>query len=302
MLSLGRVVIVGVGLIGGSVALALKKSSAAREVIGVDRDASTLAAATQRRAIDDGFDFADKRWLDKASTADVVLLAVPVRQIGDLLAEIAPRMGASTMLIDAGSTKQDVIAAARIAMGAKLGQFVPSHPIAGRETSGVGAADAELFVGKNVVVTPLAESTAATISRARAFWQACGANVVDMSAPTHDAVFAAVSHLPHMLAFTLVDDLAARPNAKTLFSFAASGFRDFTRIAGSSPEMWRDVALNNRDALLAEMDAYLAHAQRLREQIANADADALHALMKRSRAARAQWLAGELDGFRDEAV
>jgi prephenate dehydrogenase len=302
MVKLSRVVIIGVGLIGGSIALALKKSGVVHEVIGVDRDVTALATAQERKAIDVGLALVEKTWLEKLATAAVVVLAVPVRQIDNLLSEIAPQISASTLVIDAGSTKQDVIAAARGAFGAKLAQFVPCHPIAGRETSGVGAADAELFTGKNVVITPLVENAASTIENARVFWRACGAHVVEMSAHAHDAVFAAVSHLPHMLAFALVDDLASRPNAKTLFSFAASGFRDFTRIAGSSPEMWRDVALNNRDALLAEMDAYLAHAQRLRTQIAEADADAIEALMQRSRAARAKWLAGDLDGFRDEAV
>jgi prephenate dehydrogenase len=148
----------------------------------------------------------------------------------------------------------------------------------------------------------LNENSADTITRVEAAWRACDANVVTMNAAAHDAVFAAVSHLPHMLAFALVDEFAARPNAKSLFSFAASGFRDFTRIAGSSPEMWRDIALNNRDALLTEMDAYMAKMQQLRTLIANADAAALEQLMQRSREARAKWLAGELDGFRDESA
>jgi prephenate dehydrogenase len=297
-----NVVIIGVGLIGGSVSLALKASGVANEILGVDRDTNVLSDAQRRGVIDRGFDIAGDEWHARLAHADVILLAIPVRQIPEVLRAVAPHLDPSTIMIDAGSTKQDVIAAARDALGLKLAQFIPCHPIAGREVSGVSAADAGLFQSKNLVITSFAENSPATIERARRFWQACGANVIEMPAATHDAVFAAVSHLPHMLAFALVDDLAARPNAKTLFSFAASGFRDFTRIASSSPEMWRDVALNNRDALLSEMDAYLAHAQRLRDLIATADGDQLAALMQRSRAARAKWLAGDLDGFRDEAV
>jgi prephenate dehydrogenase len=208
----------------------------------------------------------------------------------------------NAVVTDAGSTKQDVIASARKALGVRITQFVPGHPIAGREHAGVGAAASELFEGKHVVLTPLVENSPATIECIRSLWQACGASVVEMPAEAHDAVFAAVSHLPHMLAFALVDDLASRPNARTLFSFAASGFRDFTRISGSSPEMWRDIALNNRDALIRELDQYLLHASQLRDAIARGDGDKIESLMSRARDARNQWIAGELDQFRDESA
>ena len=300
MIKLKRVVVLGVGLIGGSFALALKRASIVDEIIGVDRSDAALNDALRLKVIDRALSLSDAP--DYVDGADLVLLAVPVGQMAATLAQIEPRLGIDTIVMDCGSTKQDVIGVAHEKLGKKIAQFIPAHPIAGRETSGVASADATLFDGKNVVLTPLGENTADAIERAEDIWRACGANVVSMTASAHDAVFAAVSHLPHMLAFALVDELASRPNAKSLFSFAASGFRDFTRIAGSSPEMWRDIALNNRDALLTEMDAYIAKTQHVRALIAQADATQLSALMTRSRDARAQWLAGDLDSFRDESA
>jgi prephenate dehydrogenase len=297
MVKFKRLVVIGAGLIGGSFALALKRAGVVDEVVGVDRNRAALDDALRLNVIDVAANIADA-----LKDADLVLLAVPVRQMSATFTLVARDIEVNAIIMDCGSTKQDVIAAARGTLGKKIAQFVPAHPIAGRETSGVGSADATLFAGKNIVITPLQENSTETIARVQAAWRASDANVVTMTAASHDAVFAAVSHLPHMLAFALVDEFAARPNAKSLFSFAASGFRDFTRIAGSSPEMWRDIALNNRDALLTEMDAYIAKTQQLRTLIANADAAELEQLMQRAREARAKWLAGELDGFRDESA
>lgn len=297
MIAFKRIAIIGVGLIGGSFALALKRAGMVGEVVGVDRNRAALDDGLRLKVIDIAANISAA-----LEGAELVLLAVPVRQMPEAFALIARDIEADAIIIDCGSTKQDVIAAARAELGEKISQFVPAHPIAGRETSGVGSADAMLFACKNVVMTPQPESSLDTIMRAESAWRACDANVVTMTAAAHDAVFAAVSHLPHMLAFALVDEFAARPNAKSLFSFAASGFRDFTRIAGSSSEMWRDIALNNRDALLTEMDAYIVKAQQLRTLIANRDAAELEQLMQRAKEARAKWLAGELDGFRDESA
>ncbi len=291
-----RIVIIGLGLIGGSVALALRNAWPTAAITGIDRDAANLDEALRRGAIDAVGDPAAVR------DADMVLLAVPVRQLPTVLAAIAPHLQAATVISDVGSTKQDVAAAARAALGERVRQFVPAHPIAGREHSGMAAAASELFEGRTVVLTPLAENRAADVNRVKAIWQACGARAVEMTAGAHDEIFAAVSHLPHMLAFALVDEFAARANARSLFSFAASGFRDFTRIAGSSPEMWRDIALNNRAALVAEMDRYLQHAGALRDAIAAGDSAAIDALMQRARLAREHWLAGELDHFRDASA
>lgn len=295
-----NIAIIGVGLIGGSFALALRRAygdtRSGLHVIGVDRDAGALDDALRKGVIDEAASLA------AVAECELIVIAVPVRQFPAVLAEISPFLNAETVITDVGSTKQDVIAAARAALGSKISRFVPGHPIAGREHAGVAAAAPELFEDKKVVLTPLAENTPQTIERVHALWRSCGADVVQMPAETHDAIFAAVSHLPHLLAFALVDELAARPNAKTLFSFAASGFRDFTRIAGSNPEMWRDITLNNREALLGELDAYEAHIVELRKALESSDGDALEALMARAKHARDRWMAGELDGFRDEAI
>ena len=293
-LMFGRIAIIGVGLIGTSFALAIKRRSTSGSrttIIGVDPDPQVLEQAQQRGAIDTVGTIA------QAASADLVLLAVPVRQIPLVLDELMPHVAAHTVMMDAGSTKQDVIAAARLTLAERFPQFVACHPIAGRERHGPLAADATLFDGKNVVLCRTPENTDAAVEIARLAWQAAGANVVDMPAATHDAVFAAVSHLPHMLAFALVDELASRPNAKLLFAHAASGFRDFSRIASSSPEMWRDVALNNRDALLRELDAYQRRVAALRNMLERSDADAIEALMQRAQNARERWLSGQLGAF-----
>ena len=289
------IAVVGVGLIGGSFALAVRRRYPQTRILGVDPDQENLDLALRRGVIDESVA------LEGASTADLILLAVPVRQMAGIFALLAPGLNDATIITDAGSTKQNVIADAKAGLGMRCSQFVPAHPIAGREHSGVGAAASELFEGKHVVITPQEANAPAAVALVTSVWEACGARVAEMPAASHDAVFAAVSHLPHMLAFALVDELAARGNAKSLFSFAASGFRDFTRIASSSPEMWRDIALHNREALVAEFDRYLAHARQLRDAIDAADGAAIEALMQRSREARDNWLAGELDQFRDEA-
>ena len=291
-----NIAIIGVGLIGGSFALALRGSRRNLRVMGVDRDAASLDDALRRGVIDEAV------LITEVADCDVILIAVPGRQVAAVLATISPQLGPTTVVTDTGSTKVDVIAAARATLGSKIGQFVPGHPIAGREHAGVAAATAELFEGKNVVLTPIAENIQQSVERVRSMWGDCGARVVEMPAATHDAVFAAVSHLPHLLAFALVDELASRPNAKTLFSFAASGFRDFTRIASSNPEMWIDIALDNRDALLRELNAYETQVIVLRTALEAGNGVALKALMSRAKTARDRWLAGELEGFRNEAT
>jgi len=282
-----RLAIVGAGLIGGSFSLALKRAGCVGRVVGVGRSPANLAQALELGIIDEiGTDFASA-----LHGADFVLVATPVRQMQSLFASLAPHLSPDAVVTDAGSTKQDVIAAARAALGARIARFVPGHPIAGREKSGAAAAQAELYRERNVVLTPLAENAHEDVERVSAAWRACGARVVQMDAAVHDGVFAAVSHLPHMLAYALVDDIAARDNAQTLFSFAAGGFRDFTRIASSSPEMWRDIALGNRDALLEEIDRFRDKLAQLRALVAQGDAAALEKMMSDARDARDAWLA-----------
>ena len=174
-------------------------------------------------------------------------------------------------ITDGGSTKCDVVAAARQQLGSKIAQFIPAHPIAGAEQSGPAAALADLYQGKKVVLTPLPENSAEAVARVRSAWQACGALVSELTPAQHDEVFAAVSHLPHLLSFALVHDLAQRDNRDLLLSFAASGFRDFTRIAASSPEMWRDISLANRDALLREIEQYAAELYNLHQALEQRD-------------------------------
>jgi prephenate dehydrogenase len=282
-----RVAIVGVGLIGGSFALALKRAGLCGRVAGIGRGAANLQVAKARGIIDEV--------AQDAGGADLVLVATPVAQFPAVLGALAPRLKPGAIVTDAGSTKRDVVAAARAALGAKVAQFVPAHPIAGAEKSGAAAASAELFKDRRVVLAPLAENPPASVQAVEDAWRACGARVSRMSAEEHDAVFAAVSHLPHLLAYALVHELAGRANSAQLFSFAAGGFRDFTRIASSHPEMWRDVCVANREPLLAELDRYAAKLRALRPLIERGDGAALEKLFAEARAARERWLAGEYE-------
>lgn len=281
---LDKLVIIGVGLIGGSVALAARRAGLARRIVGVGRPSENIDAALRLGVID------EIEPIEQAvADADLVLLAIPVGQMPDVMATMAPHLSAKAVVTDAGSTKGDVVAAARANLGEKLPLFVPGHPIAGAEKSGVTAAKTELFDGKNVILTPLPENTAASVDMVTDFWRHCGAFVIDMTVEMHDRIFAAVSHLPHVLAFALVEEIARRPDAEQLFSFAAGGFRDFSRIAGSSPEMWRDICLANRPAMLQELDAYIARLTLIRSLIDAQDGDALAEAFAHARNARTDW-------------
>ncbi len=280
-----KIVIFGVGLIGGSVALALKKAGSTAQIVGVGRSSQSLQTALDLGVIDT----ASSDIAAAVKDADILLIAAPVAQTTTILSAIKPHLTASTVITDAGSTKGDVLQCAQEILGAQFNQFVGGHPIAGAEKSGVTAAMADLYTNKNVVLTPAAATNPQAIQRVKTLWLTCGANVSEMSAATHDGIFAAVSHLPHLLAFALVDDIAARPNAEQLFGFAASGFRDFTRIAGSHPEMWRDISLANRTALLNELHAYQAELARLHELLEREDGNGLQALFERASIARNNW-------------
>ncbi len=282
---LGKVVIFGAGLIGGSFALALRKANAVSEVVGFGRGAATLNEARKLGILDRiGEDVAQE-----VCDADLVLLATPVAQMAELFSRIAPHLGTHTLVTDGGSTKGDVVAAARVHLGSKLAQFVPAHPIAGAEKSGAAAAQADLYQGKRVVLTPLPENSAQSVARVRKAWELCGAKVSELTAQQHDEVFAAVSHLPHLLSFALVHDLAQRDNREQLLSFAASGFRDFTRIAASSPEMWRDICMANRDALMIELRQYAAELYVLHQALEHNDAAKLEEMFSLAREVRSTW-------------
>ena len=284
-----KLVIFGVGLIGGSVALALKKAHFVTHIVGVGRSENSLQQALDLGVIN----VAETNIEAACSDADMILIAAPVAQTKAILQSIKPHLNSKTIITDAGSTKGDVLACAREVLSNQFKQFVGGHPIAGAEKSSVSAATADLFIGKNVVLTPSPETSIHALAGAAQLWQACGANVREMSAEQHDSIFAAVSHLPHLLAFALVDDIASRPNAEELFSFAASGFRDFTRIAGSSPEMWRDISLANKMALLSEISAFENELDQLKQLLKNEDAAGLQALFERASLARNNWANGK---------
>ena len=281
-----RLAIVGVGLIGGSLAAALREAGVVGSVVGIGRTQATLDQAIGLGLIDHGF-------TDAAAGvrgADLVVLAMPVGQTGRTLAAIAPGVGPRTVVSDAGSTKADVVAAAREHFAAHIGRFVPAHPIAGDERSGPAAARSNLYRGRNVVTTPLAETDPAAVTLVEATWRATGAVIHRMTPTQHDDTFATVSHLPHLLAYALVAQVALDPDHERLFSYAASGFRDFTRIAGSHPEMWRDIALANRAALLNRLDGYAAQVAQLRAALEAGDSEALERTFSLARDARADWL------------
>ncbi len=291
----GKLIVFGVGLIGGSCALALKEKHAVREVVGIGRTRANLDKARQRGLVDRAFTF-DDAWEDELRDADIVLLATPVAQIDALLTRILPAVSEKAIISDAGSTKQNVIAVARGCYRAEprvsLANFVPAHPIAGTEHSGAAAAFATLYENKNVIITPLAETSPECTATISALWQVCGATIHTMSPAQHDTVFAAVSHLPHMLAFALVAELASRPDAGIFFQYAGSGFRDFTRIAASSPEMWRDIAFDNRDALIRELDAFARMLSELRSEIEEKNNTGLMQRLQTASDARRRWAPG----------
>lgn len=283
---LNKLVIFGVGLIGGSFALALKRAGAVRHVVGFGRSKANLRFALKRGVIDEIGTSLSRALHD----ADVVLLAMPVGRMQPVMKRIAPHLSAHTIVTDAGSTKQDVVASARKNFSKHLKNFVPAHPIAGAELSGVRAATADLFQSRNLVITPLKETDKKALKRVKDAWLVCGAKISEMTPRRHDEVFAAVSHLPHLLAYGLVNVIVGKPNAKELFKYAAGGFRDFTRIAGSSPEMWRDIALANRKILLKELADYQKQLKQVATLLQKGDGKALERILIRARNARQKWL------------
>jgi prephenate dehydrogenase len=300
-IAINKLVVIGVGLIGGSFALALRKAELVTHITGVGRSQANMERARDLGAVDE-----IARDLPKAlKDADVVFLAIPVGRTGETMAQIAPYLEPDTIVTDAGSTKQNVIAAARAHLAEHLHNFVPGHPVAGAELSGAGAANSNLFRDKNLVLTPIEETSAEALKRITKLWQACGAQVSEMSAERHDEILATVSHLPHVLAFTLMHYVAAAGNgsgadnafstddmirSSELLRFAGSGFRDFTRIAASSPEMWRDICLGNREVLFKQIGAYQNELAALREMLARGDGDALERVFSGARETRRQWL------------
>ena len=282
MRRLKRVAVIGVGLIGGSFAMALRRAGGVTSIVGVDRDAEALERAAALGVIDTAAGSVS----EATKGADLVMVAVPVRAVGPVLHDVGLALDAHATVTDAGSTKGDVARIAREELRALFPRFVAGHPIAGRESSGVDSATADHFKGARVVLTPEEDTAADAIEVVRGCWEAAGGRVALLSPGDHDRIFAAVSHLPHLLSFALVSEFTSRANAAELFGFAAGGFRDFTRIAASSPEMWRDIALQNRAALLDELDRYTARLAVFRELVDKGDGPGLQRLMAEARASR----------------
>ena len=272
---INRLLLIGAGLIGGSLTLALKQAGVVRHVIGVGRTASVMDEAQALGVIDVAVVVDTAEFYDAVQSADVIVLAMPVGQTRTMLDKIAPHLSTDTIVTDVGSTKTSVYNDARAALGDKIAQFVLAHPIAGREVNGPAAALAQLYVNKNVMICPHASNHSDDIELIAAMWQATGAQVFELSLAAHDEIFAAVSHLPHILAYALMNHVADSDLSSDKFAMAGAGFRDFTRIAAASPEMWRDICLSNNDAILKELDAYLAHTQALRDDIAAGNSDAI---------------------------
>ncbi len=281
-----RLAVLGVGLIGGSLALALRRAGAVAEVVGCDRAPEVLERAAARGVIDRGV----REPAAAVAGADVAVIGVPVRAVGQVLAELKGAVAAGTAVTDVASVKGAVLAEAEAVYGEVPGWLVPGHPIAGTEHSGVEAAFPELYERRRVILTPVAATEAAALARVRAMWEAVGSTVVTMPAEHHDEVLAATSHLPHALAYALVDSLSGWDERQEIFEFAAGGFRDFTRIASSDPQMWRDICAANRANVVDALRRYQADVQRLTERLAEGDDEAVLALFRHAQQERARFL------------
>ena len=282
-----KLVICGVGLIGGSLALALRQANYCQTIVGCSRNAEHLQTAVDLGVID-SFTTDPQAAVQEA---DMVLLAVPMGAMRRLLEQIKPALPADAILTDAGSTKGSVVAEVEQVFGKDYSRFVPGHPIAGREKSGVEAAIADLYINKRVILTPLAHTDAEAVAKVAMMWKVTGAILEHMPVQLHDQVLAATSHLPHILAFSLVDTLLNLPMREDIFRYAAGGFRDFTRIASSDPVMWRDICLTNKDAILDVIGKLQADLSEFSAMIADQDGEGLHTRMARAKQARDSYIA-----------
>ncbi len=277
-----QLTIIGVGLIGGSLARALKQTGFCAEVVGCSRDATHL-----QKAVDLGvIDRFSTEIAEAVRGAEIVLLAVPLGAMEACFAAMAGNLPSDVVITDAGSSKASVVSAAKSAFGDLPTGLVPGHPIAGTEQSGVEASFAELYQGRRVILTPLPTSSAEAVAKVRAMWQQAGAIVDEMGVEHHDEVLAATSHLPHMLAYSLVDTLVSMDESEEVFRFAAGGFRDFTRIASSDPVVWRDICVANRKALLEVLERYLSDLEKITDLVRKGDGESLGDVFQRAKAAR----------------
>lgn len=277
--------LIGCGLMGGSFALALRKAGLVKRIVGYSKSPSTTERARQMGVID----VVAPSALLAVSGADVVLIAVPVAATEATFKAIKHLVTPQMLIMDVGSTKRDVIDAGRRALREQIGSFVPAHPITGREVSGVDNADAELYSGRQVILTPIERTLANHLQKAMDVWTALGCNVVKMTPEAHDAAFAAVSHLPHLIAFALMNAITGQSHGKEYLDLAGPGFRDFTRIAASDPKVWRDIMLSNREELLAQSKIFQRQLHALEHMISSGNAEALENLIDQASHTRASW-------------
>lgn len=277
--------LIGCGLMGSSFALALKRAGLVKRVVGYSKSPSTTERARQMGVIDIEAPSA----LLAVSGADIVLLAIPVSATESMFKAIRHLVGPHTLIMDVGSTKRDVVDAARRVLREHVGAFVPCHPITGKEVSGVEHADENLYAGKQVIITPIERTFTVQLKKAIEVWTALGCHVMQMSPQAHDAAYAAVSHLPHLIAFAMINGIKSQDNGKDYLALAGPGFRDFTRIAASDPQMWRDILLANRDELLAQSKIFQQSLQSLEQLISSGSGDALQYLIGQASETRAHW-------------
>ena len=279
---INRLAIIGIGLIGGSLSLALKQAGQVKHVVGYARN-----EATRERALSLGIiDTAAASIEAAVAEADVILLAVPMGAMASVLAEMAPHLTDNMIITDAGSTKAGVVKAASDILGNSISQFVPGHPIAGTEKSGPSAAFATLYQDHKVILTPMKQTNVSAVETIKTMWQQTGAEVSEMTVEHHDLILAATSHIPHLLSFNLVGLLAQNEDVDEVLSYAAGGFRDFSRIASSNPVMWRDICLSNHDAILTLLQQYQQQLTEIEQAIQEQDGDYLMTLFQSAKTAR----------------
>lgn len=277
--------LIGCGLMGGSFALALKRAGLVKRVVGYSKSPSTTERARKLGVIDVEAPSA----LLAVSGADLVLIAVPVAATEATFKAIKHLVTSKMLIMDVGSTKCDVIDASRRALRDHVGSFVPAHPIAGKEVSGVQHADPDLYEGKQVILTPTEQTSSHQLKQAEAVWTALGCRVLKMSPESHDAAFAAVSHLPHLIAFALMNAISGQPEGKDFLSLAGPGFRDFTRIAASDPYVWRDILISNREELLVQSKIFQRHLQAMERMLSSSNGEAIENLIQQASLARSKW-------------
>ena len=282
---MNKILIFGVGLIGGSIALSAKKSGLASDIVGVGRNQDNLKDAIKLKLIDRTSQDLKK----DIAEAHIIIIATPVAQFPSILNTIKPHLSSQTIITDVGSTKTDVIESAKQILGSHYSQFIGGHPIAGSEKHGAVAAHIDLFKNKNVILTPDQETSLEAKEKIGTLWKNAGAIVSNMSHSDHDKIFSTISHLPHLLAFSLVDMITQRTNANELLKFAASGFKDFTRIAASSPEMWKDITLANKKFILEDIKHFENQIKLLKEAIEHKDAKKILALFENASKTRNEW-------------